>query len=236
MKKSNVLLIIMGVLITTWFVVFEVICARAVDDIANGRKSRLGFYDANTRPDNNGGKRSAIPLTPFRDLEIIAENDVSVILQKGDRFSVWYNNDLVKTKKIWYQGSKLNLFLAGERKKYNVVTLVVPSVSSVTCYNLRELTLKGIDQKSLSLSACNVYSLIVENCRIGSFLLNNNDATGHKFITIDCSNRFDTLGLLIRGEGTLVLNCAGLNSNNALISDSIDIRSNIRTLRKLRLQ
>lgn len=99
MKKSNVLLIIMGVFITTWFVVFEVICAQAVDDIANGRKSRLGFYDANTRPDKNGGKPSAIPLTPFRDLEIIAENDVSVILQKGDRFSVWYNNDLVKTKK-----------------------------------------------------------------------------------------------------------------------------------------
>lgn len=236
MKKCSVLLIIMGVFITTWFVIFEVICARAVDDIANGRKSRLGFYDANTRPGNNVGKRFAIPLTSFRDLEIIAKNNVSVILQKGDRFSVWCNIDLVKTKKIWYQGSKLLLILTGEKKNYIEVVLVVPSICSVACNNLRDLTLRGIDQESLNISTCNVSSMIVENCKIGSFLLNNNDKTGNKFITIDGTNRFDTLGLNIRGEGTLVLSCAGLKFNHAVLSDSIDIRSDIRTLKKLRLQ
>lgn len=235
MKKSSVLLIIMGVVITTWFAIFEVICARSVDDIANGRKSRLGFYDANSRSGNNVGKH-AIPLTSFRDLEIIAKNNVSVILQKGDRFSVWCNIDLVKTKKIWYQGSKLLLILTDEKKNYIEVVLVVPSVCSVACNNLRDLTLRDIDQESLNISTCNVYSLIVENCKIGSFLLNTNNATGNEFITLDGTNRFDTLGLNIRGEGTLVLGCAGLNSNHALLSDSIDIRSDIRTLRKLRLQ
>jgi len=236
MKKSSVLLTIMGVFITTWFVIFEVICARAVDDIANGRNSRLGFYDANNRPGNNVGKNAAIPLTSFRDLEIIAKNNVSVILQKGDCFSVWCNIDLVKTKKIWYQGSKLQLILTGEKEKFIEVVLVVPSVCSVACYNLRGLTLRGIDQESLNISTCNVYSLIVENCKIGSFLLNTNNATGNEFITLDGTNRFDTLGLNIRGEGTLVLGCAGLNSNHAFLSDSINIRSDIRTLRKLRLQ
>ena len=236
MKKSSVLLIIMGVVITTWFVIFEVICARAVDDIANGRKSRLGFYDINTRPGNNVGNRFAIPLTSFRDLEIIAKNNVSVILQKGDRFSVWCNNDLVKPKNIWYQGSKLLLILTGEKKNYIEVVLAVPSVCSVACYNLRGLTLRGIDQESLNISTCNVYSLIVENCKIGSFLLNTNNAIGNEFITLDGTNRFDTLGLNIRGEGTLVLGCAGLNSNHAFLSDSINIRSDIRTLKKLRLQ
>ncbi len=236
MKKSSVFLIIMGVVITTWFVIFEVICARAVDDIANGRKSRLGFYHLNQSPDNNAEKRFAIPLTSFRDLEIIAKNDVSVILQKGNRFSVWCNIDLVKTKKIWYQGSKLLLRLTGEKKNYIEVVLAVPSVCSVACYNLRGLTLRGIDQESLNISTCNVYSLIVENCKIGSFLLNTNNAIGNEFITLDGTNRFDTLGLNIRGEGTLVLGCAGLNSNHAFLSDSINIRSDIRTLKKLRLQ
>lgn len=238
MKKSSVLLIIFGVIISGWFIIFEVLCASAVVDISNGKPSKYGFQVRDRNHSPGPGSSPAIQLKSFRRLEILGRNKVSVILQKGKGYSMMLDYQQVKTTRWWYDNDCLVLEVTGGLKGRNSleVVITVPSLESVNGYYLSDLTLEGFDQSTLNLLVFDVYSLILKDNRIGTLLLNNRDAGHDKVVTINKNNRFDSLDLIIRGSGTLHLQTAGQQFNHSALSDSLEIYSDIDILRKLGLR
>lgn len=237
MKKSSVLLTIFGVIISAWFIIFEVMCASAVVDISNGQPSKYGYPVRDRNHSPGPGSSPAIQLKSYRSLEILGRNKVSVILQKGKGYSMMLDSEQVKTVRWWYDNDRLVLEVTGLRGRNSLEVLItVPGLESVSGYYLSDLTLEGFDQSRIKLSAFDVYSLILKNNRIGSLLLNNRDAGHDKVVTINKNNRFDSLDLIIRGSGTLHLQTAGHQFNRSTLSDSLEIYSDIDILRKLELK
>lgn len=237
MKKSSVLLTIFGVVISGWFIIFEVLCASAVVDISNGQPSKYGFPVTDRDHSPGLGKLPAIQLESFRHLEILGRNKVSVILQKGKGYSMMLDTKQVKTTRCWYDNDRLVVEVTGLRSRNILEVLItVPGLESVSGYHLSDLTLEGFDQPALTLSAYDVFSLILKNNRIGSLLLNNRDGGHDKVVTINKNNWFDSLDLIIRSSGTLHLQTAGHQFNRSTLSDSLEIYSDIDILRKLQLK
>jgi hypothetical protein len=237
MKKSSVLLTIFGVIISAWFIIFEVLCASAVIDIANGQPSKYGFPVTDRDHSPGPGSSPAIRLESFRHLEILGRNKVSVLLHKGIGYSMMLDSKQVKTTRWWYDNDRLVVEVTGLRSRNSLEVLItVPGLESVSGYHLSDLTLEGFDQPALNLSAYDVFSLILKDNRIGSLLLNNQDAGHDKVVTINKNNRFDSLDLIIRGSGTLHLQTAGHQFNRSTLSDSLEIYSDIDILRKLGLK
>lgn len=92
MKKSSILLIIFGVIITGWFILFEVLCASAVVDIANDKPSKYGFPVRDRNHSPGIGSSPAIKLKSFRSMEIRGRNKDSVVQPKGNGYAMPLNS------------------------------------------------------------------------------------------------------------------------------------------------
>jgi hypothetical protein len=142
-----------------------------------------------------------------------------------------------KSARWWYDKDRFVVEVTALTDQNSLeVVITVPGLESVSGYYLSDLIVEGFDQPTLNLSLYDVCSIILKDNCFGSLALNTRDAMHDKVVTIGKNNWFDSLDLQVRGAGTLHLQTAGRLFNHAVLSDSLEIYSDIGILRKLGLR
>lgn len=234
MKKSNILLIILAVIITGWFVIFQFLCARAVVDISNGKSSGTAFRYEYKKMPRSPIKRPGIPLRHFNTLEIIAKNKVSVTILRGETRAIVLDTTLFTTVKWWFDNGRMVLKLEGkDNKKSQQVRIMVPDLQQLSCYYLEDLYIDGLEQQKLEVVSSDVRYFILRDNKFGSLTLNCRHGGRDNNLSLDRSNVLDSLYLSIGGTGNVDIGCTGLRHSQTSLSDSIRVTGEAGLLKKI---
>lgn len=234
MKRSSILLMILGAIIIAWFVVFQVLCARAVVDISNGLTSVSAFRYEYKAPSRSTVKLPGITLNRFNELEIIGKMKVSVTIIRGDTRALVLNSPQFKSVKWWYDKERLVLSLEGkDSNKSSEAKIVLPSLDRLSCYYLEDLYIDGLDQTGLDILTSDVHNFILRDNTIKSLDLKSRGGRREKSLTLDKSNILDSLFLTVAGKGAIDIGLTGLTYGHATVSDSITLTGESGLLKKI---
>lgn len=233
MKRSNIILIVIGIAALGWMVVFQWMAARAVIDFSEGRLSRYGEFSAGShyRPDI-----ITQPLPAFSEIEIRGIGKVEVILERGTAFALRRDTLLSGRVKHLMENDRLVLELTGiSDEAASSYTISAPLLNGITLYHLENTLIKGFTMKSLTVKIQDVQPLLFTQCAFGSLFVESSDKLQTQYLDIDNTNQIKQLAITLYGKGTVRLGAAGTMENTIVIPDSMDIQASSNILKQLKL-
>ncbi|MCX6282467.1 MAG: hypothetical protein NTU51_10955 [Bacteroidetes bacterium] len=231
MKKSSIILVIAGIILISWLVVLQIISARAINDYSSGRPSKFALSRAHILHNPRNIRRS-LPL--FTEVEVRGNLKVGLIMRMGPSYSLNFDTLLADRVKTHMEYDKLVIDLSGySDKDEGVYTMTAPLVNKIRLNHIRDVNIREFINKDITVSANDVYPLMIKHCSLGTLTLESKDALTTQFIEIDSTNTIGHLSILMNGKGTLRLGTTGTLSTKIRISDSIDIITTGRLFKQL---
>jgi hypothetical protein len=221
-------------MITVWFIVFEVLCAMAVVNIANGQPSVTAYRHEYKKTAGMTIKHPGVPLYRFTQLEIVGKQKVSVTIIKGENRALVLDTAQFKSVKWWFDNERLVVFLEGkEGNRSSQAKIILPGLERLSCYYLEDLYLDGLEQGRLEVMTSDVRYLNFRENNIESMSLMSRAGGRDKNISLGASNIFDTLSLRVRGAGSLDIGCDPGQFSSTALSDSLKVTAETKVLKKI---
>ena len=130
--------------------------------------------------------------------------------------------------------NKLVIDLPGfSAKDEGSYTITAPLLTKIILNHVGTTLIDGFRSGDIMVSAHDVYPLSFKNCILGSLSVETQDKIYTQFLEIDSTNYIEHLSITMNGSGMLKLGTTGTLSNKISISDSIDLHTTGRLLKKL---
>ena len=230
MKKSNIFLVSAIFLAFCWTLLIGWFAASAINNFLEGKDP----YFARTHRQYMESLKKSFPI-PVRELCISGEGTLTITILPGNKLTV------LSEPRIWncvYTDLNNGKSLISFKKllEYNdPVTITLPEVTSLSLDNFSEVTVRGLNRKEIHFQCKLIHKFISDSCKIGILNLDFPGRTDHQDISLNKSNRIDTLIASVQGFGKIRLETAGFK-NQIFLSKSIIVEATYDLIKKLSIQ
>jgi len=231
MKRSSIIIVIVCVILVSWLVILQIISAKAIRDYISGKPSIFFLHKAY---DIHNPIITRLSLPPFTELEVRGIGNISLRLRMGAAYSL--NHDILLSDRVksHMEFHKLVIELPGFSKKdEGSYTITAPLINRIILNHVGTTLIDGFRNSDIMVSTHDVYPLAIKNCILGSLSVETQDKIYTQFLEIDSTNYVEHLSITMNGSGMLKLGTTGTLSNKISISDSIDLHTTGRLLKKL---